>query len=68
VLPVSAGRTRYASLASSLDTAEEVGLGDVIKRATYAVGIGPFAGCARRTAALNQWVVFTHGAPDFRQS
>jgi hypothetical protein len=38
---------------------EEIGLGDVIKRATYSVGIRPCAGCGRRSAALNRWAVFT---------
>jgi hypothetical protein len=40
-------------------TEKEVGLGDVIKRATSAVGISPCAGCERRAAALNRWFVFT---------
>jgi len=38
---------------------EEIGLGDVLKRATYAVGIRPCGGCERRAAALNRWMVFT---------
>jgi hypothetical protein len=38
---------------------EEIGLGDVIKRATSAVGIKPCGGCRRRAAALNRWVVFS---------
>ena len=38
---------------------EEVGLGDVIKSATYAIGIKSCAGCERRAAALNRWVRFT---------
>ncbi|MBV9288803.1 MAG: hypothetical protein JO288_13450 [Hyphomicrobiales bacterium] len=38
---------------------EEVGLGDAVKRATYAMGIRPCAGCERRAAALNRWMVFT---------
>lgn len=38
---------------------KEVGLGDVIKRATSAVGIKPCGGCARRAAALNRWMVFS---------
>ena len=38
---------------------EEIGLGDVIKRATYSVGIRPCGGCGRRAAALNRLVVFT---------
>jgi hypothetical protein len=37
----------------------DVGLGDVIKRATYAVGIKPCGGCARRAATLNRWMVFS---------
>lgn len=37
---------------------EDVGLGDVVKRATSAVGIKPCGGCARRAAALNRWLVF----------
>jgi len=38
---------------------EEVGLGDLIKRATSAVGIKPCAGCERRAELLNRWVVFS---------
>ena len=38
---------------------EEVGLGDVIKRATYTFGIKPCGGCERRATALNRWFVFT---------
>lgn len=37
---------------------EEVGLGDVIKRVTYAMGIKPCAGCEKRAAAMNCWMVF----------
>jgi len=38
---------------------EEIGLGEVIKRATAAVGIKPCGGCERRAAALNTRVVLT---------
>ncbi|MCS6859664.1 MAG: hypothetical protein NZT92_05020 [Abditibacteriales bacterium] len=38
---------------------EDIGLGDVIKRATYALGFKPCGGCERRAAALNRWLVFT---------
>jgi hypothetical protein len=38
---------------------EDVGLGDVVKRATSTVGIRPCGGCERRAAALNRWVAFT---------
>jgi hypothetical protein len=37
---------------------EEIGLGDVIKRVTYAFGIRPCGGCERRAAALNDRFVF----------
>ena len=40
-------------------TDEEIGLGDVIKRAASYLGIKPCSGCERRAAALNRWVVFT---------
>jgi hypothetical protein len=40
-------------------TEEEVGLGDVIKRATSTVGIRPCGGCNQRVAALNRWLVFS---------
>ncbi len=38
---------------------DEVGLGDVVKRATYALGFKPCGGCEGRAAALNRWMVFT---------
>jgi hypothetical protein len=38
---------------------EEIGLGDVIKKITYAMGIKPCAGCEKRAAVLNRWVHFT---------
>lgn len=38
---------------------EDIGLGNVIKRATSYVGIRPCGGCERRIAALNRWMVFT---------
>ena len=38
---------------------EEVGLGDMIKRVTYAVGLKPCGGCEKRAAALNRWIRFS---------
>jgi hypothetical protein len=38
---------------------EDVGLGDILKRATSAIGIKPCGGCERRAAALNRWLVFS---------
>ena len=44
-------------------TEEDVGLGDVIKRATSTVGMRPCDACARRAAALNRWLVFSGQRP-----
>jgi hypothetical protein len=38
---------------------EEVGLGDLIKRVTYVMGIKPCSGCEKRAAALNRWMTFS---------
>jgi hypothetical protein len=38
---------------------EEIGLGDVLKRVTYAGGITPCSGCEKRAAALNRWLRFS---------
>jgi hypothetical protein len=38
---------------------EEVGLGDLIKKTTYAMGIKPCSGCEKRAAALNRWMTLS---------
>ena len=38
---------------------EEIGLGDAIKRVTYAMGIKACGGCEKRAAALNRWLHFS---------
>lgn len=38
---------------------EEIGLGDAVKRMTYAMGIRACGGCEARAAAMNRWMVFT---------
>lgn len=38
---------------------EEIGLGDAVKRVTYAMGIKPCGGCEKRAAAFNRWMHFT---------
>jgi hypothetical protein len=35
---------------------EEIGLGDLIKRATATAGLRSCGGCEKRAAALNRWV------------
>ncbi len=56
--PVSAKAPRRVRLPGFV-TGDEVGLGDVIKRATSRVGIHPCGGCSQRATALNRWMVFT---------
>jgi hypothetical protein len=38
---------------------EEVGIGDLIKKTTYAMGIKPCGGCEKRAAVLNRWMIFS---------
>jgi len=38
---------------------EEIGLGDAIKRVTYAMGIKPCQGCEKRASALDRWIHFS---------
>jgi hypothetical protein len=40
-------------------TEEDIGLGDVVKRIIYAVGIKPCGGCQKRAEALNKWITFS---------
>jgi hypothetical protein len=42
---------------------EDIGLGDVITRATSTLGIKPCGGCERRAAALNRYLVFSGRRP-----
>jgi len=38
---------------------EEIGLGDAIKRVTYAMGFKHCQGCEKRAATLNRWMRFS---------
>jgi hypothetical protein len=39
-------------------TEESIGLGDLVKKVTYSVGITPCGGCERRASAMNRWMRF----------
>jgi len=52
-------RQPYRMTLPGFTTGRKIGLGEVIKRATSAVGIRPCAGCEGRAAALDRWLVFT---------
>ena len=55
------GQLPYRVRLPGFITDEEIGLGDVVKRATSYLGIAPCGGCEQRAAALNRWMVFTNG-------
>jgi hypothetical protein len=38
---------------------DDAGMGDVVKRATSAVGIRPCGGCQERARRLNAWISFS---------
>lgn len=38
---------------------EEIGLGDALKKVTYAMGLKTCSGCETRAAKLNRWMVFS---------
>ena len=38
---------------------QEIGLGDVVKRAPSSIGIRPCGDCEGRAAVLNRWSVFS---------
>jgi hypothetical protein len=44
-------------------TDEDIGLGNMIKRATSTIGIRPCGSCEQRAAALNRWLAFTGRRP-----
>jgi hypothetical protein len=52
-------RTPHRARIPGFNAETEVGLGDVIKRATSLARIRPCAPCSKRAASLNRWVVFT---------
>jgi hypothetical protein len=61
--PASTGGAR---LTVPLGPRHPVGLGDVVKRVTTAVGIKPCGGCQRRAEALNRLVTFQGRTPSKR--
>jgi hypothetical protein len=42
---------------------EDIGLGDLIKRATSAIGVRPCGGCERRATTLNRGLSFSRHHP-----
>lgn len=57
------GRQPYRVRLPGFVSDKDIGLGDVIKRATSAAGIRPCGSCEQRAAALNRWVTFSGRRP-----
>lgn len=58
--PGSSTQARHVvRLPGFLPEDQEVGLGDVVKRATSLAGIKPCSGCAQRAGTMNRWLTFT---------
>jgi len=56
-------RQSYRARLPGFISDEDIGLGDVIKRATSAIGIRPCGSCEQRAAALNRWLTFSGRRP-----
>jgi hypothetical protein len=57
VRPEQEQRGPYRVRLPALIEEDEIGLGDAVKKVTYAMGIRrPCGGCERRAAILNRWV------------
>jgi hypothetical protein len=54
-----------ATLRQMIDSEQDKGVGDTIKRATSALGIKPCGGCQKRAEALNKRFPYKgkHGSP-----
>jgi hypothetical protein len=61
--PVAPEHSAFQVRLPGFVTDEQIGLGDVVTRATYAVGIRPCGGCQARAATLNGWVAFVGRRP-----
>lgn len=61
--PATGGRRPYRVRLPGLVRDKDVGLGDVITKASSVMGIRPCGGCGRRAAALNRLVVFGRSRP-----
>jgi hypothetical protein len=57
--PADTDRRAYRMRLPGFISEEEVGLGDAVKKATYALRIQPCGDCERRAAALNRLLVFS---------
>lgn len=53
------GRARHEIRLPGFVREDEIGLGDLVGRATRAVGVRPCGGCARRARRMNEWVTFS---------
>ena len=53
-----AARARHNVRLPGYLTEDAIGLGDLVRKITYSVGIKPCGGCERRAGAMNSWMSF----------
>jgi hypothetical protein len=58
---VAAANARHRVRLPGFIATEEVGLGDLVRRTTYALGFESCGGCERRAAVLNRWLSISGG-------
>jgi hypothetical protein len=63
--PTGSRRRHVVRLPGFIVEDGQVGLGDIVKRATSLAGIRPCGGCQRRAEAMNRWLSFS-GPPGGR--
>jgi hypothetical protein len=56
--PASTDRTAYTIRVPTFVFGHEMGLGDILKRISTSLGVGPCARCDERAACLNSWLRF----------
>ena len=55
------GTARHNVRLPGFITEDAIGLGDLVKKVTYSVGIKPCGGCEQRAGKLNRWMKFSPG-------
>jgi hypothetical protein len=58
VEPLEEAPSRHSIRIPFLTDDTKIGLGDVIRKVTHAVGVAPCAGCEGRATRLNRWMSF----------
>ena len=57
----SGGTARHNVRLPGFITEDSIGLGDLVRKVTYSIGIKPCDTCEQRAGALNRWMRFGPG-------